>query len=258
VSSGSTLLTKAMFPRRLKDCTDPMTGFFAIRRAAVDVDDLRPRGFKILLELLARQQRKVVEQPFVFGERHAGESKAGLAEGVRFLRQLAALRFGRMSRFALVGAVGTVLNLALMAVLLSVGVHYLAAAIVATEITIATNFAMSEWWVFRDLRPEGRSGFVRFLQFFAFNNAEALVRLPVLLLLVEVLSMPSLVAQALALACGFVVRFAFVSRVVYRPARHRAGGRRQAPAGQAGDSHRLGVTPAAQALTSNPKQMSVS
>ncbi|MFN8200315.1 MAG: glycosyltransferase [Nakamurella multipartita] len=36
VSSGSTLLTKSMFPRRLRDCTDPMTGFFAIWREPVD------------------------------------------------------------------------------------------------------------------------------------------------------------------------------------------------------------------------------
>jgi dolichol-phosphate mannosyltransferase len=224
VSSGSTLLTKAMFPRRLRDCTDPMTGFFALRSAAIDLDDLQPRGFKILLELLARQPLKVVEEPFVFGERVAGESKAGVAEGMRFLRQLAGLRFGRMSRFALVGAIGTVLNLVLMAALLGVGVHYLPAAVVATEITILTNFAMSEWWVFSDLRQEGRSRLTRFLQFFAFNNAEAVLRLPVLLVLVELLALPSLLAQAVALAFGFIARFVFVSRVVYRPRRHTRSG----------------------------------
>lgn len=222
VSSGSTLLTRAMFPRRLKDCTDPMTGFFALRRDAVHLGDLHPRGFKILLEVLARQPLKVVEEPFIFGERKAGESKAGLAEGMRFLRQLIGLRLGRMSQFALVGLVGTVLNLALMAVFLAAGVHYLPAAIVATEATILTNFAMSEWWVFGDLRQEGRSWFVRFVQFFSFNNAEALVRLPLLLLLVEVLAVPSLLAQALTLALGFLARFVFVSRVVYRPRRRRS------------------------------------
>ena len=222
VSSGSTLLTRAMFPRRLRNCTDPMTGFFAVRRDAVHLGDLHPRGFKILLEVLARQSLQVVEEPFVFGERKAGESKAGLAEGMRFLRQLIGLRLGRMSQFALVGLVGTVLNLALMAVLLATGVHYLPAAIIATEVTILTNFAMSEWWVFDDLRQEGRSWLVRFLQFFTFNNAEALVRLPVLLLLVEVVGVRSLLAQALTLLLGFLARFVFVSRVVYRPRRHRS------------------------------------
>lgn len=223
VSSGSTLVTKSMFPRRLRDCTDPMTGFFAIRRASVDLAGLRPRGFKILLELLARQPLRVVEEPFVFAERHAGESKAGIAEGVRFLVQLASLRFGRMSRFALVGAFGALLNLLLMAVLMATDVHYLPAAIVATEVTIITNFAMTEWWVFRDLRHEGtRSGPVRFLQFFAFNNAEAVLRLPVLVFMVEFLGLAGLVAQAMTLVLAFVLRFVFVSQVIYRP-RRRVG-----------------------------------
>lgn len=81
-----------------------MTGFFAIRRSALDVDSLRPRGFKILLEILARNTITVVEEPFVFGQRHAGESKADLRQGLRFLTQLATLRFGRLSNFACVGA----------------------------------------------------------------------------------------------------------------------------------------------------------
>lgn len=219
VSSGSTLVTKAMFPRRLRDCTDPMTGFFALRRDRIDLDGLRPRGFKILLELLARQPLRVVEEPFVFAERHAGESKAGLAEGFRFLMQLAALRCGRMSRFALVGAIGTVLNLLLMAALLAADVHYLPAAVIATEVTIVTNFMLTEAWVFGDLRGESRPRLTRFLQFFAFNNAEVLVRLPFLVLLVEMLGLGEVLAQAVTLMLAFVVRFVFVSRVIYRPRR---------------------------------------
>ena len=74
VSNGSIALTRAMFPARLRDCTDPMTGFFAVRRQSVDVRRLHPQGFKILLEILARNRLRVVEEPFIFGERHAGES----------------------------------------------------------------------------------------------------------------------------------------------------------------------------------------
>ncbi|MBC7762487.1 MAG: glycosyltransferase [Candidatus Saccharibacteria bacterium] len=76
VSASATVLVRAMFPTRLRNCTDPMTGFFAIRRSAVDLDSLRPRGFKILLEILARNTITVIEEPFVFGHRHAGESNA--------------------------------------------------------------------------------------------------------------------------------------------------------------------------------------
>ena len=49
VSSFSTVLARTCFPRRVgRVCSDPMTGFFCVRRESVDLDRLRPRGFKIL------------------------------------------------------------------------------------------------------------------------------------------------------------------------------------------------------------------
>ena len=73
-------------------CTDPMTGFFAVRRGAVDTATLRPQGFKILLEILARHRLAVTEVPFTFGARATGASKATAAQGWQFLRQLLELR----------------------------------------------------------------------------------------------------------------------------------------------------------------------
>ncbi|HYP72980.1 MAG TPA: polyprenol monophosphomannose synthase, partial [Microbacterium sp.] len=99
VSRVSTALTKSMFPRKLHGCTDPMTGFFLVDLDAVELDQLRPRGFKILLEILARRQLRIGEVPFAFATRHAGQSKASVTQGIRFLTQLAMLRFGRMSAF---------------------------------------------------------------------------------------------------------------------------------------------------------------
>lgn len=219
VSGASTLLARSCFPRRVgKVCTDPMTGFFCLRRDAVDLTRLRPRGFKILLEVLARHDLRVVELPFAFGERHDGESKASWRNGLHFLYQMASLRMGRMSRFAVVGGLGTVVNLAVMWVLVHLGTPYVAAAIVAAEVSIGHNFLMQERFVFRDMRDGVHSFRVRMLQFFAFNNIETLLRLPFLVLLVSGLGMFSVLAQAITLAVAFVVRFFFVSRVVYRPA----------------------------------------
>jgi dolichol-phosphate mannosyltransferase len=219
VSTGSTVLTRAMFPRRLRDCTDPMTGFFAIRTSAVNLADLRPRGFKILLEILARNPLRVVEEPFVFAERVAGESKASLREGFRFMVQIAALRFGRLSSFAVIGAIGAVANIAIMAGLQAVGVWYLLAAVVAALITIAGNFLLQERFVFHDLRAEGRSVWLRFGQSMTFNLSETALRTFLLWVVVETTVVPSLVAQAALIAVGFVIRFVYHSRVVYKPKR---------------------------------------
>lgn len=221
VSSSSTLLARACFPRRVgRVCTDPMTGFFAVRRGAVDLDRLQPRGFKILLEVLARHDLRVVEVPFAFGERLAGDSKASWRNGLHFLRQMLALRMGRMARFAAVGALGTLVNALVMWLLLhTTGLHYVAAAVLATEVAIVHNFVLQERLVFRDLR-EGRHGWrARFLQSVVYNNADNLARLPLLALLVEVAHLHPTLAQVLTLVVSFVARFLFVSQVVYRPER---------------------------------------
>lgn len=92
VSTGSTLAARALFPRRLRECTDPMTGFFAVRREALDLASMQPQGFKVLLEVLLRHRLRLTEIPFTFGTRTAGASKATLANGTAYLRQLVALR----------------------------------------------------------------------------------------------------------------------------------------------------------------------
>jgi glycosyltransferase involved in cell wall biosynthesis len=93
VSIAASAAAKATFPRALRSVTDPMSGFFMFRRDAVDPNNLRPRGFKILMEIAVRTPNlRVAEVPYVFGERYAGESKANSREGVRYLRHLGRLR----------------------------------------------------------------------------------------------------------------------------------------------------------------------
>ena len=219
VSGSSNLLAQACFPRRVGSvCTDPMTGFFVVRRSAVDLQRLRPRGFKILLEILARHDLRVSEVPFAFGERGAGASKASWRNGLSFLHQLLALRMGRMSRFAAVGVLGTVVNLGVMWLLVHLtSVHYVAAAAVAAELSILHNFVMQERFVFRDLR---RGHWLsRLGTTLAFNNLEALARVPLLIVLVELVGLRPVIGQALLLGIAFVGRFLFTSRIVYRPRR---------------------------------------
>jgi dolichol-phosphate mannosyltransferase len=219
VSFFCTMLTRAMFPVKLRNVTDPLTGFFAIRRSAVAIESLRPRGFKILLEVLARNTLVVIEEPFVFAKRYAGTSKASIRQGASFVLQLAALRFGRLSGFATVGAAGAVANLAIMGTLQSFGVWYLTAALIAAALTIVGNFVLLERLVFRDLRYGGQQLWVRFSLSAAFNGAEAAARTFLLWVIVEAGPYPNLLVQAVLIAAGFIVRFVYHSRIVYRPAR---------------------------------------
>ena len=238
VSRTSTLVTKAMFPVRLRNTTDPMTGFFIFDRRRVDVAGLKPRGFKILLEILARQSLRVAEVPFDFAKRHAGDSKASLLQGMRFVWQLALLRFGRMSGYAVIGALGAVLNVLIVWALTSWGVDYLLAAVIATEVTIIGNFVLQEVWVFRDLRREAGGLGYRFGVAFAFNNAEAVVRIPIVYLMVSAGHFTVVIATIISLAVAFIARFTFQSLVVYKP--RRSANQRVVDAEHA--DHRRGVT----------------
>jgi dolichol-phosphate mannosyltransferase len=97
-SGGTTVLAKVAFWRRLHGVSDPMSGFFAVRADALDVGALRPLGYKILLELIVRCRiRQTVEVPYQFQDRFAGQSKANLTEGLRFLQHLVVLRFSSMA-----------------------------------------------------------------------------------------------------------------------------------------------------------------
>lgn len=219
VSKASTALTRAMFPIRLRDVTDPMTGFFLIDRRAIDPDALRPRGFKILLEILARANLRAAEVPFDFADRHAGASKASLRQGVHFLVQLAALRFGKMSLFAVIGGLGAIANVLVVWLLTLWGVNYVVAAIVAAELTIVGNFLLIEHWVFKEMRADASGTWVRFAKSFAFNNAEAAIRIPIVALMVGTVHVSAVLATAVTLIVAFFARFVFHALVVYAPRR---------------------------------------
>lgn len=225
VSKASTAVTRAMFPIRLRGVTDPMTGFFLVDRRAVDHETLQPRGFKILLEILARRVLRPVEVPFDFADRFAGESKASFRQGMHFLTQLTALRFGKMSLFAIVGGLGALANILIVWALTAMGVNYIVAAVIAAEVTIIANFILIERFVFFDMRDQASGMWMRFAKSFSFNNAEALIRIPVVALLVSGWHFSAVIATALTLIVAFFVRFLFHSLVVYAPQRAEAPSR---------------------------------
>ena len=76
---------------------DPTSGLFLIRRELARGVRISAGGFKICLELLIRSEpRRVLEIPYVFEGRTAGESKMNLAEALGYLVQLRDLhRFKR-------------------------------------------------------------------------------------------------------------------------------------------------------------------
>jgi dolichol-phosphate mannosyltransferase len=222
VSGGATALAKLAFPRCLHGTSDPMSGFFAVRREALDLQALRPDGFKVLLEVLVRSGRlRVAEVGFTFADRLHGDSKASLSEGLRYLRALLRLRAStkraRALAFAAVGASGIVVNLGLVLLLSSgLGLHYLWAAALATQASSTWNSLLTEHLVFADRAgPAGRRQ--RLVRSWLLNNAALLLRLPLLALLVDGAGLAVLPATFLTLLAAFAGRFSVTDRLIYAP-----------------------------------------
>jgi dolichol-phosphate mannosyltransferase len=82
------LLAKPLCPLK-----DPMSGFFAIRRADMpETSLLSPVGYKIALEIFVKGRfHQPSEVPIHFSDRQHGESKLSLKEQLNFLRHLGRL-----------------------------------------------------------------------------------------------------------------------------------------------------------------------
>ncbi len=102
-SLAATALAKRSFPGPLRDVSDPMSGFFVVRRKAIDLSLLQAEGFKILLEVAVRHPGlRVGEVPFSFAPRVAGEPKASASVAAQYLKQVVGLRRASRTRPAFI------------------------------------------------------------------------------------------------------------------------------------------------------------
>lgn len=163
--------------RPLTDARDPMSGFFALRKADVQraSADLNPIGYKIGLELIVKCEiENVGEVPIHFADRQAGESKLTLAEQLKYLVHLQRLyrhKYAGLTRFVqfgLIGASGVLVNLGVLTLALSLGMTELPALAAGIVVSVVTNFLLNRRYTF----AYARGGDVR-KQFLGFAVASA-------------------------------------------------------------------------------------
>jgi dolichol-phosphate mannosyltransferase len=166
--------------------TDPMSGFFMLRRDRFDAvaGRLSPQGFKILLDIAGTEKFKIAEQPYVFGERFAGESKFNAQIGLEFLGLLAAKATGdlldsRFVFFALVGSIGVVVHLVTLWTALLAELPFLTAQIAATLVAMTSNFLLNNEITYRDRRLKGAGAVKGFILFGLFASVGAIANVDV-------------------------------------------------------------------------------
>jgi dolichol-phosphate mannosyltransferase len=153
-----------LLARPLTAVKDPMSGFFALRRADFGrARDLQPVGYKIGLELIVKCDfENVGEVPIRFRNRVHGESKLTIREQLKYIRHLRRLyihRFGtamHFLQFLVVGATGTVVNLAVLTALKGLGAPDEAALAGGIGVSLVSNFLLNRRFTFsyaRDRDP---------------------------------------------------------------------------------------------------------
>lgn len=155
VSRGADLVAKVLLSRT-RGVKDTMSGYFILRREVVDGVDLNPKGFKLLLEILVKGRfNKACEYPIEFRTRAWGKSKLGAKEIFNYLVHVLNLAHEAV-RFAIVGGLGTLMNLAaiyLLGYLLEV--EHWVSVLVAFEASTLFNFLLHEKWTFKSEFSEG-------------------------------------------------------------------------------------------------------
>ena len=157
------------------ELTDPMSGFFMLRRSFLleVVHDLQGGGFKILVDLLGSAQRplRLGEVGYTFRTRRHGESKLNIIVAIEYLSLILNKLTGgalpeELTQYLLVGGAGLVTHLALLLVLTDLAhVHFVAAQLDATFLAMMENFFLNNLITFRDRRLRGTrlaTGMARF------------------------------------------------------------------------------------------------
>lgn len=162
ISGLATRLGRIMVKEPL---SDPMSGFFAVRREAflAALPRLSLIGFKILLDIVASSPTplRIAEVPYEFRLRTAGESKLDLVVILEYLQLLIDKTLGRwlplrLILFLLVGACGLVVHLLVLGITYELlGIRFAVAQTAAVGVAIAFNFFLNNAVTYRDRRLKG-------------------------------------------------------------------------------------------------------
>lgn len=226
ISLGATALGRVLFP----EITDPVSGFFAVKRDVVKDAKMDGRGYKICMDVLGKgNYNKVKEIPYTFRTRSAGESKLNTHTILDYINQVTDLSFYsikhrespiwkewmKMLKFGIVGGSGIFVNWGFYAFLsrLVIPIDILA-AIIAIEISIITNFIFNDIWTFS--RNSRFSLIQRFKNFQIISVAGMVIQLGVFYALTRSVGMYDLYAYPVGILIAFVWNFFANRNITWR------------------------------------------
>lgn len=217
LSRGAQTIGLILLPGVIGRVSDPMSGYFMVRRQCLIGRPLSPLGYKILIEVLGRGKIPWIgEVGYVFQERQAGESKVTWKQYVEYLQHLLRLRLslghiGRFIRFGIVGFSGVFVDMAIFYLLREqVGLGLTRSATLSAEVAILNNFLWNDAWTFGDISRHQRGWRQRLERFLKFNLiclAGLILNVLLVNLLFNVFGINEYVSKLIAIAAVTVWNF---------------------------------------------------
>ena len=178
---GSRLATRLAHHLLKLELSDPMSGFFMLRRELVEkiAPRLSTQGFKILLDIVvtAGDSLRISELPFTFRQRLYGESKLDAGVALEYLGLLLAKATDdrvslRFTLFCLVGTIGIGVHFVTLSLGYDLlGIQFVWAQTLAMMVAIASNFVINNALTYRDRRLRGFTFFSGLLRFYLVSMA---------------------------------------------------------------------------------------
>ena len=172
ISRFATALASPIMKTRL---SDPMSGFFAVRRDVLleAAPNLSNVGYKILLDLVASAHRplRVAEVGYTFGTRQSGESKLDEMVALEYVELLLDKTIGRfipvkLVQFGAIGVLGVGVHLSILYATLIGGAAFAASQAMAVIGAMTFNFALNNRFTYRDRQLKGFAWFRGLLSFY--------------------------------------------------------------------------------------------
>jgi dolichol-phosphate mannosyltransferase len=181
----------SLIARPLTKVKDPMSGFFMLKRSVIEGIELKPKGYKIGLEIIVKgKYEHLVEVPYVFKDRAKGESKLGGKVIKNYMSHVIGLYFCKDSsvyqflKFCIVGGLGIIVDLGIFSL-----VYYsyffnnygqitgtLYAQTISFSAAVTFNFALNKVWTFKDKERRKSKVTRQFLTFFGVAIGAWLIR----------------------------------------------------------------------------------
>jgi len=206
------------------ELSDPMSGFFMLRRPLLDevMHELSLTGFKILLDIVASARRplRIAEIGYTFRTRKHGESKLDALVSIEFLELL----IDKITRgwvpvsyfvFGLVGLVGVGLNAVILYFLRHAGYTFAASQTWAGAIVSCVNYFLNNRLTFRLNRLRGIHLWIGFLVFVLVCIVGLFINVRVAVFLAAG-GMPGILAGSIGVIIGSVWNYWVTSVFVWR------------------------------------------